>query len=523
MLQSYRSASTDEDIVKMATYYFNKFPDSHVSTECLLRYMLSGGAIDWKSGALFHPRHGKPDAEVDVAQDDIDEDTKAQTVSTGELIEAGIGFDMRESESPFIQEWVSDEAGDFVLALDGELKSVRVRERNDTEMELLEPLTEGEAFTFIAKLLVQEVMYDSKIAWWTVACAAIEHRNGQLLERFNTRRARLQQMLQEATENFEEFLRWAGDHNGQQRRTGDNEFVSAFALYDIDALEWRRARASVRRYNINGQWSQEGQWFIGEREGITHGREELNDAIYSRGDQEHRPGERIDGVGLLHEEEEWCLTDEATAQYRKQGTVTPSKLFNSLYTNYKRVWDKEMKEWVMEFVQAADGGPINRGWTDRSIYLLRQELKRDEYFAEKLWRILTWPLEALELGFPAIEKAYIESIKACAPGPGRKSNERISPQEMADIVKLGWFKPGQRWHNVPIYGQRAIAWLKEQSNLGNLSGCYVHKSIRVITGESWHKTLLRREQLNALRESLQWRRDNAAYVGLPMSYVARKY
>ncbi|MFQ5351649.1 MAG: hypothetical protein ACE5D3_01090 [Candidatus Binatia bacterium] len=525
MMQNYRSATTDSDIVSMAVHYFKLFPESEVSTHCFLRYLKGGGAVDWKTGALFHPGFAKPDPEQNVAQEDVAEDIRG-TVNAGELIDAGIGFDMRENESSFTQEWV--EHGEFKLAVDGELRGVRTHESNDTEMKLLEPFTEVEAVVFVGKLFVCPANYKDtdgvfdQAAWWAAATEAIEHRNEQLLKNLNTKRARIQRMLAEAVERFEDRLLWAQQHNAEQRHRNKRNFVSAFALHDVNADEWRRARASDRRYNVGGHWSQESIWFIGEREGITHGREELNDQLHNRLDQDHLPGEKQDGQGLLHEEEGRESLDKAAAYYRRTSRVRPSAIFEQCYTHYKKQYNPQIGRREMVFVQAADGGPVNRGWTDRSVYLLRQELRRGEYFAEKLWRILTWPLEVLEQGFPGIEAAYINSIKAAAPGPGRKSEQWLTEHERADINKLGWYKPGN-WHNVPVYGAKAIAWLKSRTDLGRLAGQYVHKDIRVITGESWHKTVLRREQLDALRDAIEWRRQQDGYQGLPLNYVAAKY
>jgi hypothetical protein len=264
-----------------------------------------------------------------------------------------------------------------------------------------------------------------------------------------------------------------------------------------------RARACGNRRNLGSIWSCQGMWFIGERGGTTIGLEAQNDLNFTKFEQLHAPGERIDGKLIFAEELEQARQED---------------WFDRLFTSTLRVWDETEQKWKLVPVKAPDGGPINRGWADRSLYLWRQSHSRGELFAEKLWRILTWPVEWAEAGMVKLRQAYRDNIRSHAPGPGRTCNDGC-------------------WENVPLEGTQAIKWLRKRGK-GTLAGKMASSKVRVWKGEEWHKNMLNREHMDILEAALRFRQGSIrllvgadgiekkevpTYEGLPKDYVRAKY
>lgn len=89
VVQTYQDDSSAMERVAIRVFSYKKqFPHSEVSTDCLIRYLLRGGSIDMKTGALFNPKMSRPDPELNNAQEDDDRPTE-QSVSVGELGGAG--------------------------------------------------------------------------------------------------------------------------------------------------------------------------------------------------------------------------------------------------------------------------------------------------------------------------------------------------------------------------------------------------------------------------------------------------
>ena len=511
--------------------YYECFPESVIDSTVLQQRLNCGWAIDWKNGCLFHPRVGTPEPELLYANDDLEEDVHATSASVGELKEAGIRFQMREEETDFImeevkgyqREWVGylqsvQNIGQaFKLHLPSEPRGVRVHTQTDTETELLEPLTEGEALLFIASVKgPPKAAFADELQWWEAAKSFII-KWGQCLDAQGImfRDKRLAAMLQVCVDIAQDRIDEVNYHNWMHQEVWPNtgapvgEQRNAFTELGVDAQLFRRARASARRDNVGGSASHCNRWFFSERDGVTHGRETENDLLYTKSEQWQTPLERCDGQYMHHVEANYIyeLPRDAHCAW-----------FSSMYTYWQRDANGELVE-----ARAADNGPINRGWADRSVYLLRQSMKRDENFARKLWKTLTWPLPLVETMFPRVETEYRESIKAAAPGPLHRRRAQLSWRELQDIVAFGWYDDQREWFNVPAYGLEALSILNHLPNPGVLHGSLVHKLIRFTRCESWHKTTLSREHLNALREALDWRRKNTHRASLPLNYVVQQY
>lgn len=503
--------------VSLAVRYYQSFPKSEISIDRLLRSLWDGAEIDWNSGALYFAHMGL----AATSESEEEEGFYGTPVSSKELLSGGIKFMMRDKESPFKIECVKgdyteyerrrleldlpSEEEHFKLICHGELKGLRVIETEDKEgSDVLEPLTIEEAVDFLCRAFCPPHDEETK-TWFPKAVAVLEKRSQQLMMVYNTRLARLQVMLQEAVACVEDKLADASRHNAKLKRLGIKEGkIDIFDQLKLDKQLWFRARASATRWNINESWSYASRYFFGERHGITHGREELNDQLFLKQDQEHLPGERIDGEYLLHEAEELARNTD---------------IFQILYTFV--AWDRKME--VFKRIEAADHGPCNSGWAERSVYLLRCERRRDEYFAKKLWRFLTWPLAVIAPALKKLEAEYLDDIRQAAPGPGKAHQNQLTERQLKDIKKLGWHKEGSSWHNVPLYGKEAVAWLRQRGQLGRLAGKPVHPNFRVVLGEHWHKTRLRKEQFEALKQVAEERLAHPHRQGLPLDYVMRRY
>lgn len=515
-----------------------------------------GGALKTIPIAQFYAIIESPEEELETWGESVYQEARrignmaAFGVATNfaELAEANINYSIRSKESHFETEkiawgaidenenittvvatWgVTDEHGKIIGITEDipkEPRGVHIFEGPDPD-SLLEPLTLEEAEWFIDATIGNSPESSETIA-----------------SKGNARQV-LQPMLIDAVERAEDFLQAMDERNAHALRVGD-DMISPWEVLGIGPAQFSRIRAGAKRWNIGGAWSdaattvvttpvfndkpsghpvKKGEavakgggmtgirvvraanggvltralYFIGEREGTVIGRESQNDIDFTKFDQHHRPGERIDGKLMINEELE---------------AASREKWFDQMYIS--EVWDSEQKKMVP--VQAPDGGPVNRSWSDRGLYLWRQSHSRGERFADKLWKVLTWPMVALKPAMSRLRTEYRKDIRCNAPGPGR-------------VQVRG------KWHNIPLQGLEGIEWLRSRGR-GTMAGKSVSPEIRVYKGESWHKNQLNKQHLDILETAYLFRQGTiqlqadgdtieegvSTYEGLPIDYIINTY
>ena len=255
-----------------------------------------------------------------------------------------------------------------------------------------------------------------------------------------------------------------------------------------------RARVTVRRNSLGDAWSYQNKYNIGQRNGTTEDRSRQNDLNYTTQEQYHTIGERVDG--------KYVLSEELSLAERKN-----TNLYNSMY--YAGGEEK------------TDGSIAtpgeNKGWSERSVYFMRCAAERNLVFADKLWRVLTWPLDIVEDCLSDLKDDYKASVRANSAGPKRKKINGI-------------------WQAAPMVGDEAIAYMRKA--LGTLKGKKVSKDVTVLLGPTWHKLMLNKKHMDALDEAVLWRRGFAkvniggdvveeefeqTFEGLPREYVLNTY
>lgn len=467
-------------VVERAVHYQQRFPASKVTVKQLVDHFWNGGSVEPSTGALYFTAVGLPSPDLDAVPEEIDP-RMAEKVSVQELAEADVAYDIVSEDKPFILEtleWWDNTLGSMTIEVDADLRGFH--STFIPEATLWEPLLEEEALEFIVAVLAQR------------SCPG-EHPS-------NSHR----QQAIESIRYWGESLSLQGVvHRGERiysmlgacwMMVPDEKLFAVKERYSEE--DWSRIRASVRRNNIGAAWShdtvdcilgKDGRvkftktlYFIGERLGVTVGREQQNDLDYTKFEQYHQPGERIDGH---------LLFGEALQQAAQEDWFT-------------RMYDSEKV--------APDKGPANRQSSEYGLYLWRQSHSRGEMFAEKAWRFLTWPLPLVEEGMTRLKRLYNESCRDNAPGPGRH------------------WRDG-RWHNVPLEGEAALTWLRAAP--GTLAGrSILLNEVRVWKGEEWHKNCLNKTQFGALCDIFEHRmgRTIAAgqlptYDGLPVSYIIQRY
>ena len=263
--------------------------------------------------------------------------------------------------------------------------------------------------------------------------------------------------------------------------------------FDFSEDDWRRLKISVERDNIGGDWCYQSPHGIGIREGVTTEQARQNDELYSKLDQHHAPGERVDGKLIFSEELK--LAESVN-------------LFDSLFDRRSEAPDKD---------KHGKPCPAVRTWSDQNLYMRRCSQERNERFAETLWRILTWPIEVIDETMPALRDKYKQSVRANAPGPRR---ERI----------------GGTWRAAPLTGEAAFAHLRKRP--GTLKGKVMSKQVRVHTGHTWHKLRYNKDHMKALEDAYLWRQGiikvrigddvveekfENTMESLPLSYIRKTY
>jgi len=263
----------------------------------------------------------------------------------------------------------------------------------------------------------------------------------------------------------------------------------------IEDLEMTRARLTSERGNLGEAWCCNNIWNIGIREGTVDDQSRQNDKNYSTHEQYHTFGERVDGRLLLSEE--LMLAEEKD-----------SYVYSSMY--YSGGEEKEDKSIATE--------GENKGWGERNIYYMRCADTRNELFADKLWHVLTWPMELVESGMNTLRAKYRQSIRENSAGPTSK-------------------KVNGRWKPASVSGVDAVKYLRN-AGAESLKGHKVSDKLTVTTGSTWHKIMLNKKHMEALEDAIRWRkgiiqlnvggelteeRFDQTFQGLPKQYVLDTY
>ena len=382
-----------------------------------------------------------------------------------ELAEENINYTVLDSDIGFVEETI-DLGNGRKVTLPGELRGIReLKSKNGGD--LLEPVTVDEALAFIQNVFcsyldVTPEQAEKSLDFWLIPT------------------------LKHAVQFFEE----------QQELFATMKQVrmqNVYELYKISEEDFRRMKISAQNENVGAPWSWQANHCIGERESVVLEQARQNDVNYTKQDQYQLPEDLVDGKPLFEREYELSKN---------------MNLFDSLY--YR---GGELKP---DGSRAKPGE--NRGSSEYARYLRRCSQRRDELFADKLWKILTWPLPLAEAGMKQLRKAYRNSVKECSPGPQR---------EMVD----------GRWQTVPLVGDAAVNWIRRRGK-GTLAGKRVSKNIQLHTGESWNNLILTKKHMDSLEEALLWRKGivrttvdgqtieetfNQNFEGLPYDYVVRTY
>jgi hypothetical protein len=265
-----------------------------------------------------------------------------------------------------------------------------------------------------------------------------------------------------------------------------------------------RAKTTVKRDSLGDAWSYQNTHDIGQRNGTTEDKSRQNDRNYTTHEQYHTLGECVDGKHVFSE--------ELALAGRKN-----TNLYNSMYYSGGEVKNQSKVDNNEEKPVYATVGE-NKGWSERSIYFMRCAAERNLAFAEKLWHVLTWPLDIVETCMVDLEREYKASVRANSAGPNRA---RIDG----------------RWQAAPLVGQEAIDHIK-RVGVGTLKGRHVNKNVNVLIGATWHKLLLNKKHMDALEDAILWRKGIAkldiggelveeqfeqTYEGLPREYVLNTY
>lgn len=427
--------------------------------------------------------------------DDLDDESESAslTVAMSELLEEEVGFEIRDSELPFIEK--GEHEGELVgyLTLDV-AKGAQVEES--------EPLTCGEVVRLMELLFGEEencVRADfesSPTVCQQVLCELVEHIEELAGESVETIRCEGAEVLEEKHRTYLWKTMREPLEDGKFRVVPQPKQLMPLEqrmLKWLPQMEekgiWRRIKNAAVRQNVSDNWSYQDRWFFGEREGITHSQAEQNDVQFTKLEQYEDDD--------LHSQLEKARSTNLYKELFYQGGEELSA---------SRRGDGEEKR-----TRAKRGE--NRQHAEFNRYLWRKSHSRGEEFAKALWKVLTYPLTAVEKYLVdeegreggVLRKKYNDSVKQAAPGPGRKN-------------------VGGKWLNTPAEGALAVLELKRRGfdatklsrpKRGNKSLPISLKGVRFHKGAQWECIWIDSEQMKTLEEAIKWRLERKHYQGLP--------
>lgn len=237
--------------------------------------------------------------------------------------------------------------------------------------------------------------------------------------------------------------------------------------YDEVESIMSRVRSSARKWDTGSCWSMDGNYFIGERHGVTDIVEELSLATVIR------KSDQINDDDLQDELVEARETNLYHQLFYMGGEELPSARRNADGTERKTALPGE-----------------NKLWSDWFLYMAREKARRVDNFARALFKIMFFPLESVEKRARGqIFQKYNDSVKANAPGPERA-------------------KVNGRWRNVPLEGRKAYEYLKATGlpkQPRNGEPARVRKTVKFHKCASWHKLWVSREHKDMLIAAIERR------------------
>lgn len=386
-----------------------------------------------------------------------------------ELAAERVAYDVRNEDVPFMPETVNfnaegtDTKDDRSVILPGELRGFsEVYDKSSSSEDIIEPMSIEEGFDFILKVFpfhkedisFQDAHEIPSVDMW------LRPEFTKAVELVTT----LMSLMEDRNEDPEALLLHLG----------------------IDEEEWRRAKTTCKRDILGDDWCYMNHYNIGAREGTVEDRSRQNDNMYTTHEQYHTLGERVDGRLVLSEELGLATRKNPSiykSMYYSGGEIKNLVHFDKLTKQNGMDEATALKELQRLGMIAKEGE--NKGWSERSIYFMRCRAGRDELFAEKLWRILTWPLDIVEDCMVQLRADYLKSVQENRPGPGRQ-------------------KVNGKWTDKPLVGQAAINHIK-RVGVGTLKGKKINKDVKLYIGASWHKLFLNKEHMDALEDALLWR------------------
>jgi len=413
------------------------------------------------------------------------------TTNFNELAAERIAYDVRDVDVPFTPESV--ELGEGSIILPGELRGFsEVYNSSGQTRESLEPISSSEAIAFICKVFsthdVESIKAHDELSLqlWIkpTIVAAVE-------------------LLTSALELM--------DNRGEVP-------ASLLKHLEISEEEWARVRTSVKRDNVGDPWCYVNTYNVSEKDGTVEDQSRQNDRRYTTHEQYHTLRERIDGKFVISEELGVAARKNIAiynSMYYKGGEIKNQKMFDSLRDSGHS--HAAAKKVLMGLGLIATKGE-NKGWSERNVYYMRCAASRDEECAEKLWHVITWPLDIVEDAMVRLRARYKQSVMENRPGPGRA-------------------KINGAWTTKPYVGSEAVTYIKGKG-VGGLKGKVMNKNFTLTIGDTWHKLFLSKKHMDILEDALLWRQGvkrtvvdgkvvdvpfNQTVESLPRDYVIATY
>lgn len=429
-------------------------------------------------GDLHHIRNGEIVSEfLDDSEDYLQEEREllenknfpGRTSNFRELAAAKVPFDIIESDGSFgcdVLHWPSkDGLSTNVAFIPSEERPGFVDEDDDKgSNDPPEPLTVGEAAWFIEKVLGPE--YTEGATPEALKASTASFLQPLLQEVYN----RIQACI-EAMDDYNDRLGRHLEKDGKWQKSTEKKLPRFLALHKFlpEGMEkqekeatwrelYRRLRITLRDDVIGGQWSYSSEYGIGIRSGITD------------------------------------IVAELSVQDR-----TPQQQY--LDCDFSELYEKAKKTNL--YRQLFDQNGKNRSWSENNLYLWRQSHDRERRFATLLCRFSKMDVELLRKYFSGPEskllERYRQSVKECAPGPGRAIIDG-------------------RWQNAPLTGSKAV----EQLIKRGFHYRDIHPEVRFSVGQHWHRLWLTKAQVDELQLIIDRRIAEADKAAKPVITMGEK-